>query len=374
MLDRGALRFLPLRERENKVSAARDLIPEDRPPRPLSPEGVPVLRETVDRIRAARDRGRPVICTFGAHAVKNGLTPVLSALAENGWVTHLATNGAGIIHDWELSYCGWTSEDVRANVAEGRFGIWEETGRFLNLALRVGAYGNLGYGESVGALIGEQGLLIPEVEELREAARAGAAAGAGAAAMERGAAALDLLSACLRFSLPSGRMEIPHPFRGASLQARARAAGVPFTGHPMIGHDIIYTHPMNSCAAVGRTAERDFLRFAAAVARLEGGVYLSVGSAVMSPMIFEKSLSMAQNLAVQEGRRIRDHFILVVDLTQPLWNWARDGEPPASDPAYYLRTNKTFSRMGGTMRTLCADNRDFFLSLLGALRTAGDAR
>jgi hypothetical protein len=373
LLDRGRLAFLPLGARKNKVSAARDLIPPDAKPYPLPPEAASLIEEAAERIRRARERGRPVICAFGAHSIKNGLGPVLSALVEEGWITHLATNGAGIIHDWELSFLGSTSEDVRANVGEGRFGTWEETGRFLNLALRVGAYRGLGYGESVGAFIGEQGLTIPDAGELRDAARAAAQAGADRDAMDRGAAALDLLEACIRFSLPAGRMDVAHPFRASSLQARARAAGVPFTGHPMIGHDIIYVHPMNGGAAVGRTAERDFLRFASAVSRLDGGVYLSVGSAVMSPMIFEKSLSMAQNLAVQEGRRIRDHFILVVDLAKSQWDWTRDGEPPMSDPAYYLRYCKTFSRMGGTMRYLSADNRDFFLMLLTVLRGKGNA-
>ena len=135
----------------------------------------------------------------------------------------------------------------------------------------------------------------------------------------------------------------------------------------MIGQDIIYEHPLNSGAAVGRTALAYFLTFAEGVSRLDGGVYLSVGSAVMSPMIFEKSLSMARNIALREGRTIERHFMLVVDLAESTWNWARDGEPPVTDPAYYLRYCKTFSRMGGTMRYLQADNRDFFLSLLQAL-------
>jgi hypothetical protein len=151
------------------------------------------------------------------------------------------------------------------------------------------------------------------------------------------------------------------------VQAAAFRRGIPFTGHPMIGHDIIYTHPLVNGAAVGRTAMRDFLRFAASVSGLGGGVYLSVGSAVMSPMVFEKSLSMAQNVALQRGAAITDHFILVVDIAPTTWDWARDGEPPASDPAYYMRWCKTFSRMGGTLRYLPADNRDFFLWLLRAL-------
>jgi len=130
----------------------------------------------------------------------------------------------------------------------------------------------------------------------------------------------------------------------------------------MIGHDIIYIHPMNHCAAIGRTAERDFLSFAQGVSNLDGGVYLSIGSAVMSPMIFEKSLSMSQNLAIQKGQHIDNHFITVVDLAESHWDWSK-GEPPMDNPDYYLRYNKSFSRMGGTMNYLTADNRDFLLAL-----------
>jgi hypothetical protein len=131
----------------------------------------------------------------------------------------------------------------------------------------------------------------------------------------------------------------------------------------MFGHDIIYSHPANLGAAVGRTAQRDFLSFAQSIRRLEGGVYLSVGSAVMSPMIFEKSLSMARNVAMQAGQRIEDFSIFVVDLAGSSWDWQGQGEPSPDDPAYYLRCCKTFSRMGGRMTTVTADNRDFLLSL-----------
>ena len=111
-------------------------------------------------------------------------------------------------------------------------------------------------------------------------------------------------------------------------------------------------------------ALRELLTLAHAVSRLEDGVYLSVGSAVMSPMIFEKSFAMAQNLGSQQGRTIERHYILVVDLAEADWDWNAQGEPPASHPAYYQRFCKTFSRMGGTMRYLAADNRDFFLALV----------
>ena len=130
----------------------------------------------------------------------------------------------------------------------------------------------------------------------------------------------------------------------------------------MIGHDIIYNHPMNRGACLGRAAERDYLIYAESVSRMEGGVYISIGSAVMSPMIFEKSFSMAQNIAIQRGEHIDNHYILVNDLAECSWDWGQ-GEPPENNPAYYLRYNKTFSRMQGTLRYLQADNRDFLLNL-----------
>jgi hypothetical protein len=130
----------------------------------------------------------------------------------------------------------------------------------------------------------------------------------------------------------------------------------------MIGHDIIYTHPANDCAAVGRTAGRDLLTFAEAISRIDRGVYLSIGSAIMSPMIFEKSMAMAQNLALQEGKSITDHTIIVVDLMKSKWDWTQ-GEPPEDSSAYYLRFLKSFARMGGTMRYISADNRSFLARL-----------
>ena len=179
---------------------------------------------------------------------------------------------------------------------------------------------------------------------------------------EQAAAAADLLSIVRRFELDEGWLSVPHPWKRYSVQAGAYAAGIPFTGHPMIGHDIIYNHPMNHCASLGRTAQQDFLTFAESVRQLDGGVYVSIGSAVMSPMIFEKSLSMAQNLAIQHGQHIDRHYLVICDLAESNWDWNR-GEPPEDNPAYYLRYNKSFSRMGGTMRYMQADNRDFLLTL-----------
>ena len=356
-LDRSKLTMQPLAARENRLDIERDHVNVAQAPSPVTGSAAEILTETVERIREARRQQRPVVMAFGAHTIKNGLGPVLIALMEKGWLTHLAANGAGIIHDWEFSFLGKSSEHVARNVAHGAFGNWEETGFHVNLAINVGAYEGKGYGEAVGALIANEGLTIPAERELRAEVAA-----ILDAQPDQAAAAADLLGIVRRFKLAPGRLAVPHAWARYSAQAAAFRLGVPFTGHPMIGHDIIYNHPMNHGAAVGRAALRDFLTFADSISRLDGGVYLSVGSAVMSPMIFEKSLSMAQNLAQQAGRRIENHFVLSVDLAPSTWDWSR-GEPPETDPAYYLRFNKTFSRMGGTMRYMQIDNRDFLLHL-----------
>jgi hypothetical protein len=359
--DRFGVRQKPLAERANKIRIERDAVPLDQAPRNLSARAREVIGETAARIREARRQDRPVMLTFGAHAIKNGLGPLLIRLLEEDWVTHLATNGAGVIHDWEFAFQGASGEDVRKNVDRGEFGNWQETGYYLNLAIVVGAFEGQGYGEAVGTFIENEGLTIPSGAELEALIRRSVPN-----EPERAAAAADLLYCVQRFSLQAGPLVVPHPWKKYSVQAAACRLGVPSTAHPMFGHDIIYNHPLNHGAAIGRAAQRDFLTFAEGVSRLEGGVYLSVGSAVMSPMVFEKSLSMAQNLALQKGGHIEKHYILVADLAESRWDWAK-GEPPQDHPDYYLRYNKSFSRMGGTLRTVSADNRDLLLALYQAL-------
>jgi len=364
--DRFSVAMQPLAARDNKFDFQEKVVLPDREPPPLPSKSQDAIATLAERIRQARDAEKPVMCAFGAHAIKNGLGPVFVKLIEDGWLTHLATNGAGIIHDWEFSYQGKSCEDVQLMVAQGQFGNWEETGFFINLALNIGAYEGKGYGEAVGAMIDEQSLQIPMEEQLEEVVARQLKNEAQLAA-----AAADLLSIIRKFRLKPGCLEIPHQGRKYSAQANAYRLGVPFTGHPMIGHDIIYNHPMNQGAALGRCAERDFLTFAESVSRIDGGVYISIGSAVMSPMIFEKSLSMSQNLAIQHGHHIDDHYIQVVDLAPNDWDWSR-GEPPEDNRAYYLRYNKTFSRMGGTLNYLQADNRDFLLTLTRQLEKFGE--
>jgi hypothetical protein len=361
--DRNLLDVKKLANRKNKVYIEKDHIPVTETPKNLSEKGIRLIEKTAERIKKARSLNRSVMLTFGAHTIKNGMAPTLIALMKEGWVTHLATNGAGIIHDWEFAYQGKSSEDVRENVELGQFGIWDDTGFYINLALVAGAYEGLGYGESVGKMIYTEGLDIPELSFLYELAKQKMET-----EPEMAAAAIDFAGVIKHFHLIPGWMNIPHPFKKYSVQANAYEMKIPFTGHPMFGHDIIYNHPMNHGAAIGRTAENDFLAYVKSVSNLEDGVYLSIGSAVMSPMIFEKSLSMSQNIEIQHGGHIDSHYMLIVDLAESDWDWAKDGEPPMDNPAYYLRYCKTFNRMGGEMHYLTADNRDFLLALYQQLQ------
>ncbi len=363
--DRYKMEFYPLNTRKSKVKINEASIDPETPGADIGGKNSDRIDRIAGEIREARKNNRSVILTFGAHTIKNGLGRILAALISEGWVTHLATNGAGVIHDWEFAYQGLSSEDVRENVQEGKFGVWEETGMYINLALMAGAYTGLGYGEAVGSLISMEGIGIPSKDKLLSEVR-----GETNAPFWKQAAAADFLELIEAENLVSGWINIKHPFSEYSIQASAFSHRIPFTSHPMFGHDIIYTHRSNRGAAVGRCAERDFLSFVNSVSDLEGGVYLSVGSAVMSPMIFEKSLSMARNIAGQNGSDIKKCSIHVVDLQKETWDWSK-GEPPMDNPAYYLRFMKTFNRMGSPVDYTSIDNRDFLLHLYQRLRKQG---
>jgi hypothetical protein len=356
--DRSRLLLKSLMERKNQIIFPDKLIPLTFRPDNLQEDDKDLIWKTASKIIDARKGNHSVILAFGAHAIKNGLGSVLTELIRKGWVTHLATNGAGIIHDWEFAYQGKSGENVRDNVNIGEFGIWEETGFFINLALIIGAYEKLGYGESIGKMISLEGLNIPEPTLLIKDASEKMDTDP-----EYASAAIDLYDIIRKHKINPGFMSIPYPFKKYSVQCAAYDLNIPFTGHPMIGHDIIYTHPLNHGAAIGRTALTDFLYYASSVSNLENGVYMSVGSAVMSPMIFEKSLSMSQNIEIQSGGHINNHFMIIVDLAKNEWDWNKNGEPPSDNPAYYLRYCKTFSRMGGEMHYLSADNREFLCEL-----------
>jgi len=298
---------------------------------------------------------------YGAHLIKNGAMPIVNSLLERGWVTHVATNGAGTIHEWELAFFGRTEESVKKNVATGTFGTWDETGRFIHLALLAGALSGEGYGRSLGRFISEDGATLPEPKSLEKFLRE-----------EPGhflaPARAELLQAMRAGKIPGGRMEAKHPWKRTCILARAFELNVPFTAHPGIGYDIIATHPMFNGAAIGRAAGVDFALFSRAVEGLDAGVVLSVGSAIMAPQVFEKSISCVNNLRLQAGRPIvHDHAIYVVDIQDGgQWDWSK-GEPPKDNPAYYLRFCKSFSRMGGTMKYVQSDNVAFLHNVLQGL-------
>ena len=319
IFDKTKINFLPLKKRKSKISVSDVAFDSVTPASELDNR----IKEIAKEIIKSRRNDRPVIIGFGAHLIRNGLGPILIKMVEENYITHLATNGAGSIHDWELAFQGETTEDVKEYLEGGQFGLWEETGKYLNLAIINGASEGLGYGESIGRMI--------SLEKI------------------------------------AGE-KLAHPFKRYSLQNSAFSNNILFTVHPCFGQDIIYAHPLSDGASIGKAAEIDFLKFVSSVSRLEGGCYLSIGSAIMSPMIFEKALSMSRNVAKQQEREIKDFMIVANDIQEGAWNWESDTEPPKKDPAYYLRFCKTFSRAGArNMQYIKMDNRDFVQQLYRCL-------
>ncbi|BDV43740.1 hypothetical protein GURASL_26630 [Geotalea uraniireducens] len=252
-IDLAAVTTYPLAERKNKVSVARDFaagitagmsVAELLGALPAQ-LGAEALNGVIDAVVAARDKGKPVILAMGAHVIKCGLQPVLRNLIEAGMITAVALNGAGSIHDYEISLIGATSEDVGAVLHCGTFGMAEETGRDINRALQEGVTRGMGYGEAVGRFI----------------------------------------------------VENDNPFREQSLLATCVTHDIPVTVHVALGTDIIHQHPAADGAVIGEATFRDFRLLTSVVAELgDGGVYLNVGSAVLLPEVFLKALSIAQNL------------------------------------------------------------------------------
>jgi hypothetical protein len=301
--DRSQLQLGRLADRGHDLQAAQCLPLE--PPR--TPYRHPEFGQFVRRIAAARRAGRPVILMMGAHPIKLGLSRFLIDLVRTRTVTHLALNGAGIIHDFELATQGGTSEDVARWIRVGQFGLWQETSR-LNEIVACAAAREEGIGEAVGRTI-----------------------------QESGAAHADL-----------------------SLAAAGWQAGVPVTVHVSIGCDIVHSHPNCDAAAWGKASYTDFLIFARSVQDLEGGVLLSVGTAVMGPEVYLKALSMARNVARPQGCEIRRFTTAVFDLAALPPDW-RSGTPSKEHPQYYYRPWKTILLRtvadGGTSYYFQGDHR-----------------
>jgi hypothetical protein len=201
------------------------------------------FRAVVDAIVAARRAERPIVWGIGAHVVKTGLSPILIDLMRRGFVSALATNGAGLIHDFEIALVGSTSEDVDAALGPGAFGMAQETGAELNRAIADGVGRGLGIGQSVGAFL----------------------------------------------------IDRQPPHLDSSLVGVAAALEIPVTVHVAVGTDITHMHHDASGAAIGEGSLRDFRYFASAVSRLEGGVYLNCGSAVVLPEVFLKAVALSRN-------------------------------------------------------------------------------
>jgi hypothetical protein len=280
--DRSRLRIQPLARRLHDLTLS-GVLPLDQPVPGFHHPALPTLGA---RLVKARQRGSARILVMGAHVLRAGVARYLIDLMERGLLSHLAMNGAGPIHDWEFALIGCTTESVARYVRTGEFGLWEETGR-MNDAISAGARSGLGLGEALGqAILGG-----------------------------------------------------PFPHKDISVLAAGVRLGVPITVHVGIGYDILHEHPNCDGAALGQTSYQDFLIFAQTVTALEGGVLLNFGSAVMGPEVYLKALTMARNLAHQEGRAIRDFTTAVFDLL-PLEGDLHH-EAPKTDPRYYYRPWKT---------------------------------
>ena len=357
-LDLAKVKVYPLSQRQSLSSIEKIVIDPTQAAPTCDPTSQKAIEHCVAQIRTARQRNASVILMYGAHLVKNGAHRIVNSLVGGGWLTHLATNGAGAIHDWELAFLGRTEESVRKNVATGSFGTWDETGRYIHLALLAGALRNDGYGRSLGRFISEEAMTLPNRDELEEALRA-------EPSNPLSPARAELLQTLLTHKLAGGRVEVKHPWKQFSILAHAFQQDSPFTVHPGIGYDIISNHPMFNGAVIGRAADLDFRLFGRAVENLDGGVVLSVGSAIMAPQVFEKSISCVNNLRLQAGREIvHEHRFYVVDIQDGgNWDWSK-GEPPKNNPAYYLRFCKSFARMGGEMSYVQCDNVAFMHNVL----------
>jgi len=361
-LDLTRLKVYPLAQRRSLCRVEDILVPPEAPPRPCSDAVAQTIQHCARAILAARVRNASVILMYGAHLLRNGAALILERMLARGWITHLATNGAGTIHDWEFAYLGCSTESVAENVATGTFGTWDETGRCIHLALLVGGVNGQGYGRALGRFIQEDGVTVPEAASLEKSLRTDPA-------HPLAAAQADLLRAMRHHHIAGARYAMEHRWKHTSILAQAFHHHVPLTVHPGIGYDIISNHPMFNGAVVGRAADIDFRLFGTAVAGLDGGVVLSIGSAIMAPQVFEKSLSCVNNLRLQAGQpTVRGHAIYVVDLQDGgNWDWSK-GEPPKANPAYYLRFCKSFSRMGGAMHYAQCDNVAFVQNLWHELR------
>jgi len=303
--DRSHLIIKPLAKRKHDLSISQQL-PLDELPPALGERAMADVTEIGRRMAAAKERGAAILLLMGAHVIRAGVARQLIDLMERGLITHIGMNGAGPIHDYELARIGATCESVATYIRSGEFGLWRETGE-INDMVREGASRGMGLGEAVGRHI----------------------------------------------------LESNYPHKDLSVLAAGVRLNVPVTAHIGIGYDILHEHPNFDPAAFGTASYRDFLAVCNTVDRLEGGVFLCMGSAVMGPEVYLKALAMARNVAHQEGRRIANFTTAAFDLIPIEGDW--QAEAPKSNPQYYYRPWKTILVRtvadGGQSFYVCGDHR-----------------
>jgi hypothetical protein len=297
VFDRSRLILKPLAERAHDMTLAEVLPLDASLPSFRSPD----LDTVAERVVQAHRNRRPVILMMGAHVIKVGLSRFVIDMMVRAIVTHVAMNGAGPIHDFELALVGATTDSVARYIQEGQFGLWRETGR-INEAIQQAARENIGLGEAVGRMVEEEAF----------------------------------------------------PHREVSVLAAGYRLGTPVTAHIGIGYDIIHEHPSCDGAALGAASYHDFLVFAHTISNLEGGVLLNFGTAVMGPEVYLKALAMARNVAHQEGQSIRHFTTAVFDLLD--LGPDVEHEAPKTDPRYYFRPYKTI-----LVRTVADGGESFYI-------------
>lgn len=311
IFDRSQLRLRPLAERTHDLHLDFWLAADDQPLL-FEHADLPLL---ANRIKSACRRQAARILMMGAHVIKAGASRVVIDLMERGFISHVAMNGAGVIHDYELARIGATTESVARYVRSGEFGLWKETGE-LNDWIAEAADLGLGLGENAGRRLLESRYLHLDY---------------------------SILAAAYRMSIPA-------------------------TVHVGIGYDIIHEHPNCDGGKLGTASYRDFLIFTKAVENLEGGAMVNFGSAIMGPEVYLKALSMARNVASQSGKSIRDFTTAVFDLAPIRGDFHAELEK--SDPGYYFRPHKTI-----LVRTVADGGESFYFrgdhrATLPALRRA----
>jgi len=261
------------------------------------------LRAVAECVVCARSKQSAVILMMGAHVIRSGVQNYLIDLMRRGYISCIAINGGGMIHDFEFALIGATTEKVSRYIKEGQFGLWKETAQLndiINSAYREN--NGVGLGEAVGRFIEGSNF----------------------------------------------------PHKSISILASAYRLGIPATVHVGIGYDIIHEHPNCDGAATGGLSYNDFLKFTGVVGNLEGGVVMNFGSAIMAPEIFLKALSMARNAAYGQGREIRHFTTLVCDLVKLPKNINK--EPLKNKAGYYFRPWKTM-----LIRTIADGGKSFYV-------------